>query len=70
MKKKGIFSDATNIMWLLECKDTKSFREIKKIKRTFGIIDPKKVTVDHVCIYYGITKEQYWETQPGGNDDE
>ncbi|MBB2145489.1 hypothetical protein GM921_08345 [Pedobacter sp. LMG 31464] len=69
MKKRDLFVHSNNIMELLSCKETKSFREMRKIKKLLGITAPRQITVDHACFYYGITEEQYWRTQQRGNKD-
>lgn len=67
MNTNQIFVYSNNIMMLEDCCETTSFRILKDIKQKFRIIAPNKLTVDHVCIYYGITLEQYWRTQKKGN---
>ncbi|MBB2146494.1 hypothetical protein GM921_13410 [Pedobacter sp. LMG 31464] len=63
MDNEEIFVHAKNIMALYKCCRSTGFRKLKAIKRKLGIIEPKELTVDHVCIHIGITPEQYWKTQ-------
>jgi len=58
-----IFVCAKNIMLLKKCCDTTGYRKLKEIKLAYGITGTKEVTVDHVCLFFGITIEQYRESQ-------
>lgn len=54
---------AKNIKLLKNCCETTSYRKLKEIKLAYGITGTKEVTVDHVCLFFGITLEQYRESQ-------
>ncbi|NQX33005.1 hypothetical protein HQN85_14805 [Pedobacter boryungensis] len=58
-----IFVHAKNIRQLKNCCETTSYRILSTIKQTYGITGTKKVTVDHVCHFFGITVAQYRESQ-------
>jgi hypothetical protein len=61
--KNEIFVCAKNIKRLKDCSETTSYRKLKEIKQAYGITGSKEVTVDHVCLFFGITIEQYRESQ-------
>jgi hypothetical protein len=59
LEKRRLFVEPADLQRLLACCETTSYRVYQKIRKVFGIAKPKKLTVDHVCIYFGITEDQY-----------
>ncbi|MGY3053695.1 hypothetical protein ACVWYG_001896 [Pedobacter sp. UYEF25] len=63
MSVKQIFVRPSNFRLLLSCSKTTSFREMNLVNKAMGIVAPKRLTIEHVCIHYGITMVQYLASQ-------
>ncbi|UKT65919.1 hypothetical protein [Pedobacter mucosus] len=63
MSVEQTFARPVNIRLLLSCSKTTSFRELKFVIKAMGIVAPKRLTIEHLCIHYGITMMQYLKSQ-------
>jgi hypothetical protein len=50
-----------DVMAVLDCGKSKAYRTLDAIRQQYGITKPKVVTLDHFCIYIGITAQQFNE---------